>query len=308
MAKMATGLANDLASTALLATDKPVMIAPAMNVRMWEHPATKRNAETLRRDGVQFVGPVEGPMACGEFGYGRMSEPADILAAVRTHFAGGAARPLAGKRVLVTAGPTHEPIDPVRYIANRSSGKQGYAIAEAFAAAGADTTLVSGPVSLPAPGGVRLVRVETAAEMLAATQKALPADIAVFTAAVADWRVETACGQKLKKDGSGTPPPLKLAQNPDILATVAAMKKNRPCLVVGFAAETENVIENARKKRQAKGCDLIVANDVSAATGVMGGDRNTVHLVSAEGVEDWPDLDKHEVARRLVARLADRIA
>ncbi len=307
MAKMATGLANDLASTALLATDKPVMIAPAMNVRMWDHPATKRNALTLKRDGVLFVGPVEGPMACGEFGFGRMSEPADILAAVRAHFAGGG-RPLAGTRVLVTAGPTHEPIDPVRYIANRSSGKQGFAIAEAFAKAGAETTLVSGPVSIPAPQGVKFVQVETAQQMLEATQQALPADIAVFTAAVADWRVDNCAGQKLKKDGTGNPPPLKLAQNPDILATVAALKKNRPRLVVGFAAETENVVGNAQKKLKAKGCDLVVANDVSAQSGVMGGERNTVHLVSGDGVEDWPDLDKHEVARRLVETLAKRLA
>jgi phosphopantothenoylcysteine decarboxylase/phosphopantothenate--cysteine ligase len=307
LAKMAAGLANDLASTALLATDKPVMVAPAMNVRMWEHPATRRNVETLKRDGVLFAGPVEGPMACGEFGMGRLMEVADILAAVREHFGAGAARPLKGKRVIVTAGPTHEPIDPVRYIANRSSGKQGYAIAEAFAEAGADTTLVSGPVQIPDPPGVMMVRVETAGQMLDATEDALPADIAVFTAAVADWRVANAGVQKLKKDGSGTPPALKLAQNPDILATVAAMKKGRPRLVVGFAAETEDVIANARRKLDAKGCDLIVANDVSAGSGVMGGERNRVHLVTAQGVEEWPDLDKREVARRLVQRLAARL-
>jgi phosphopantothenoylcysteine decarboxylase/phosphopantothenate--cysteine ligase len=308
LAKMAAGIANDLASTALLATDKPVMAAPAMNVRMWEHPATQRNVETLKQDGVLFAGPVEGPMACGEFGMGRLTEVPEIVAAVRAHFAGAAGRPLAGKRVLVTAGPTHEPIDPVRYIANRSSGKQGYAIAEAFARAGADTTLVAGPVALSDPPGVTMVKVETAREMLAAAQAALPADIAVFTAAVADWRVANAGAQKLKKDGSATPPALALAQNPDILATVAALKTGRPRLVVGFAAETEDVIANARRKLDAKGCDLVVANDVSPASGVMGGERNRVHLVTAQGVEEWPDLDKQEVARRLVQRLADRLA
>ena len=307
LAKMAAGLANDLASTALLATDKPVMAAPAMNVRMWERPATQRNVELLKRDGVLFAGPVEGPMACGEFGMGRLMEVADILAAVRAHFEAGMARPLKGVRVIVTAGPTHEPVDPVRYIANRSSGKQGYAIAEAFAQAGAETTLVSGPVALPRPPGVTLVKVETARQMMDATHAALPADIAVFTAAVADWRVANAGDRKLKKDGTGAPPALKLAQNPDILATVAGMTAGRPRVVVGFAAETEDVAANARKKLEAKGCDLVVANDVSASTGVMGGERNRVHLVTAQGVEEWPDLDKREVARRLVQRLAARL-
>jgi phosphopantothenoylcysteine decarboxylase / phosphopantothenate---cysteine ligase len=305
MAKMATGQANDLATTALLATDKPVLIAPAMNVRMWNHPATQRNLARLRSDGVLVCGPDEGPMACGEYGPGRMSEVADIVAAVEAHFTRQAqAQALAGRRVLVTAGPTHEPIDPVRYIANRSSGKQGYAIAAAAAALGAETVLVSGPVDLAPPAGVTLVGVETALEMLKAVEAALPVDIAVFAAAVADWRAAAAQPQKIKKPTSGEAPSLPLVENPDILRQVASMTAGRPRLVVGFAAETENVVANAKAKLARKGCDLIVANDVSPGSGVMGGEENLVHLVTAQGVESWPDLPKRAVAARLMARLA----
>jgi phosphopantothenoylcysteine decarboxylase/phosphopantothenate--cysteine ligase len=305
MAKMATGQANDLATTALLATDKPVMIAPAMNVRMWNHPATQRNLARLRSDGVLVCGPDEGPMACGEYGPGRMSEVADIVAAVEAHFTRQAqAQALAGRRVLVTAGPTHEPIDPVRYIANRSSGKQGYAIAAAAAALGAETVLVSGPVDLAPPAGVTLVGVETALEMLKAVEAALPVDIAVFAAAVADWRAAAAQPQKIKKPTSGEAPSLPLVENPDILRQVASMTAGRPRLVVGFAAETENVVANAKAKLARKGCDLIVANDVNPGSGVMGGEENLVHLVTARGVESWPDLPKRAVAARLMARLA----
>lgn len=308
MAKMAHGTANDLASTALLATDKKVLIAPAMNVRMWLHPATQRNFETLLADGVDFVGPNEGDMACGEFGPGRMAEPAEILAAIESHFAelaypGGG--PLKGKRILITSGPTHEPIDPVRYLANRSSGKQGYAIAQAVARLGAETVLVSGPTNLPNPPGVTVERVETAREMLAACEAALPADIAICAAAVADWRVASDAEQKLKKQPGEQAPALMLVENPDILATLSQLKVNRPALVIGFAAETEKVIEYAVSKRQRKGCDWIVANDVSPATGVMGGDLNTVHLISREGQEDWPLLPKQAVAERLARRIAD---
>jgi phosphopantothenoylcysteine decarboxylase / phosphopantothenate---cysteine ligase len=313
MAKMAQGLANDLASTTLLATDKKILIAPAMNVRMWQHPATMRNLATLKADGVRIVGPNDGEMACGEYGPGRMAEPVEILAAIEAHFAGGAlpltgaaSRPLTGRKVLITAGPTHEPIDPVRYIANRSSGRQGYALAEAAVALGAETILVSGPVHLPIPPGAQMMPVETAAEMLKTVEAELPADIAIFAAAVADWRVASVSGQKIKKGSSGLPE-LKLAENPDILKTVAAAKGKRPKLVVGFAAETQNVIENAKAKLARKGCDLIIANDVSADKGVMGGNRNTVHLVSASGVESWPELDKQEVARRLMQDFARRI-
>jgi phosphopantothenoylcysteine decarboxylase/phosphopantothenate--cysteine ligase len=301
MARMAAGMANDLASTALLATDKPVMIAPAMNVRMWTHAATRRNLAVLEGDGVIVVGPNEGDMACGEFGPGRLAEPAEILEAIERHFGGPG--PLAGRRVLVTAGPTQEPIDPVRYIANRSSGKQGYAIAAAAAAMGAQTTLVSGPVTLPAPVGVRLVVVERAEEMLAACRQALPADAAIFAAAVADWRVTGRNDSKIKKT-AGKVPILELTENPDILRTIASLANDRPRLVVGFAAETDAVIENARAKLARKGCDWIVANDVSPATGIMGGDRNRVHLVTAEAVEDWPEMTKPEVARRLMERVA----
>jgi phosphopantothenoylcysteine decarboxylase/phosphopantothenate--cysteine ligase len=313
MAKMAAGIADDLATTLLLATDKPVLAVPAMNVRMWLHPATRRNVERLRADGVTILDPDEGAMACGEFGPGRLPEPPFIwdrmqamLAAPRQAPApgikGGA---LAGRHVLITAGPTHEPIDPVRYIANRSSGKQGYAIAEALAALGARVTLVSGPVTLPTPPGVHRVDVESAREMAAAVEAALPADIAVMVAAVADWRAETSSGQKIKKDGSG-PPTLTLAENPDILAGLAASER-RPRLLIGFAAETEQVVDHAVAKRARKNVDWIVANDVSGPKGqsVMGGDSNSVHIVTADGVESWDNLPKAQVATRLAARIAD---
>ena len=317
LAKAANGLANDLASTLLLATDKRVLAAPAMNLRMWLHPATQRNVATLRGDGMLFVGPDDGEMACGEYGPGRMAEPLAIVAAAEAALKGQTAiplpagvgvrpgandLPLKGRRVVITSGPTHEPIDPVRYIANRSSGKQGHAIARAAVAAGAEVILVSGPVSVPDPAGVSVTRVETARDMLAAVEAALPADVYIGAAAVADWRVGSAQAQKLKKGASG-PPALGLVENPDILATVARRKAGRPGLVVGFAAETNDVIAHAQQKLARKGCDLIVANDVSPATGIMGGDRNTVHLVGPKGVESWPDLPKDEVAARLVAHL-----
>lgn len=305
MAKAANGLAGDLASTTLLATDKPVLMAPAMNVRMWEHPATRRNLESLRRDGVLFVGPDEGAMACGEFGPGRMAEPAAILQAILDALTGAAARPLTGRRAIVTAGPTAEPIDPVRLITNRSSGKQGYAIAQALAALGADVTLVSGPTALPAPAGVARVAVETAREMLAACEAALPADIAVCVAAVADWRPESLGAQKIKK-GEGGPPPISLVENPDILATLSKAKA-RPALVVGFAAETNDVEAHARAKLDRKGCDWIVANDVSVQ-GTMGGDDNAVAIVFKGGIERWERAPKAEVARRLAARIAAHFA
>jgi phosphopantothenoylcysteine decarboxylase / phosphopantothenate---cysteine ligase len=308
IAKMAGGHADDLATTVLLATDKPVLIAPAMNPRMWMHAATKRNFAQLAADGVAAVGPNSGEMAeQGEAGAGRMAEPLEIVAAVETLLGQRHAGPLAGRHVLVTAGPTHEPIDPVRYIANRSSGKQGYAIARAAAAAGATVTLVAGPVAIPDPPGVKVIKVESAREMLAAAQAALPADVAVFAAAVADWRVAEAGAQKIKKTAAGAPN-LALVENPDILATIARRKSQRPRLVVGFAAETEQVIANARAKRERKGCDWIVANDVTPATGIMGGDRNTVHLITGDGVESWPDEAKDEVAARLVARIATALA
>ena len=310
LAKAAHGHANDLASTLLLATDKRVLAAPSMNLRMWLHPATARNLATLRGDGMLFVGPGDGAMACGEFGPGRMSEPLEIVAAVEAALAGDTTIPLplaqppvlAGLRVIVTSGPTHEPIDPVRYIANRSSGKQGHAIAQAAADAGASVVLVSGPVSVPDPSGVKTIHVETARQMLEAVEASLPADIFIGAAAVADWRVGAALAEKLKKGASG-PPTLGLVENPDILATVASHAR-RPRLVVGFAAETEKVIDHAQAKLARKKCDLIVANDVSPATGVMGGDANTVHLVSKSGVETWPTLPKAEVAQRLIAELA----
>jgi len=331
IAKMATGLANDLASTALLATDKRVLIAPAMNPKMWQHPATRRNMAQIEKDGVLVVGPNSGAMAeRGESGPGRMAEPAEILAAIEFALAGEAgaqqraigflgrlpggtasasgplpdslAGPLAGRHVLVTSGPTHEAIDPVRYIANRSSGKQGHAIAAAAAAAGARVTLVSGPVAIPDPVGVETIHVESAREMLAAVEAALPAQIAIFAAAVADWRVADEAPEKMKKDGSGLPP-LALIENPDILATIAHRQSGRPDLVVGFAAETQNVVAFAQAKLARKGCDLIVANDVGG-TGVMGGDANTVHLVTRDGIESWPTLAKQEVATRLVAHIA----
>ena len=305
MAKLASGLANDLASTALLATDKPVLMAPAMNVRMWNHAATQRNLKTLKRDGVLFIGPNDGDMACGEFGPGRMAEPLEIADAVQAFFAGHGGA-LAGIRALVTAGPTQEPLDPVRFIANRSSGKQGYAIADALARAGAETTLVSGPVEIAAPSGVKLLKVTTAREMLAACESALPADVAVCTAAVADWRPDIAANNKIKKEKDAAAPVLKLVENPDILATLARHAR-RPSLLIGFAAETETVVAHAQAKLAKKGCDWIVANDVSPHTGVMGGDRNTVHIVTRGAVEDWPEMDKREVGTRLAARIAQTI-
>jgi len=306
LAKLTHGLADDLASTALLATDKPVLAAPAMNVRMWQHPATQANLASLRQRGTLFVGPDEGAMACGEFGPGRMAEPAAILEAVEAFFA-PAARPLQGRRALVTSGPTYEPIDPVRFIGNRSSGKQGHAIAAALAAAGAQVTLVSGPVALPDPPGVDVRRVETAAEMLEACRASLPADVAVCAAAVADWRVAASAPQKLKK-GPGGPPALTFAENPDILATLSQPGPQRPRLVVGFAAETERVVEQATAKRLRKGCDWILANDVSPATGTFGGDSNLIHLIDARGSESWPVLSKAAVAERLAGRIAATLA
>jgi phosphopantothenoylcysteine decarboxylase/phosphopantothenate--cysteine ligase len=304
MAKMAAGHANDLASTALLATDKRVLLAPAMNVRMWLHPATQRNIALLKADGVSFIGPNDGDMACGEFGPGRMAEPEEIVAAI-TQLLAMPAGPLAGTHALVTAGPTREPIDPVRFIANRSSGKQGYAIAAALAAAGAQTTLISGPAELAPPAGPKLVRVETAREMLAACEAALPVDVAVCTAAVADWRPVIAANSKLKKRGDGNPPSLDLTENPDILAALAHHARHRPPLVIGFAAETDDLLANAQAKLARKGCDWIVANDVSEASGVMGGDNNTVHLISAKRTEDWPAMSKADVAARLTQRIAE---
>ncbi|MEQ9259542.1 MAG: bifunctional phosphopantothenoylcysteine decarboxylase/phosphopantothenate--cysteine ligase CoaBC [Roseovarius sp.] len=300
MAKMAGGFAGDLASTLLLATDTPVLLAPAMNVRMWEHAATQRNIETLKGDGIVMVGPNEGDMACGEFGPGRMAEPMEIVAAVEARLGDG---PLKGRRVLVTSGPTHEPIDPVRYIANRSSGAQGTAIARALAALGAEVVFVTGPADVAPPEGVEVVRVSSAREMLAAVEAALPADAAVFAAAVADWRVKSASEIKMKKV-QGALPVLEFEENPDILATVSARKEARPGLVVGFAAETNDVVENATAKRDRKGCDWIVANDVSAATGIMGGTENAVTLISADGAEEWPRMGKAEVAARLAAKIA----
>ena len=303
IASMAQGRADDLASTLLLATDTPVMVAPAMNVRMWEHAATQRNLATLRGDGVSLVGPNDGDMACGEFGPGRMAEPLEIVAAVEAALGRGR---LSGKRVIVTSGPTHEPIDPVRYIANRSSGAQGTAIARALAGLGAEVTFVTGPASVAPPAGVQVVQVETAQEMLQGVQAALPADAAIFAAAVADWRVEGASAQKLKKTKDGIPA-LQFAENPDILASVAHMTDGRPGLVVGFAAETENVVEHATAKRARKGCDWIVANDVSPETGIMGGAENAVTLISEAGAEDWPRMGKDDVARRLAERVADAL-
>ncbi len=303
MAKMAHGFGDDLATTALLATDKPVLIAPAMNPRMWAHPATRRNFAQLKADGIFSVGPNAGAMAeRDEFGEGRMAEPMEIFAAIEAHFSADLGL-LKGRRVLVTSGPTHEPIDPVRFIANRSSGKQGHAIAAAARAAGADVVLISGPAEVADPRGVRTLHVESAREMMAAVEENLPVDAAIFAAAVADWRVADASEQKIKKGEGGTPT-LTLVENPDILASIARHHTLRPRLVVGFAAETEQVVPHAKAKRERKGCDWIVANDVSPATGIMGGDANTVHLVTAEGVEDWPSASKGEVARKLVARIA----
>ncbi|WP_422030301.1 bifunctional phosphopantothenoylcysteine decarboxylase/phosphopantothenate--cysteine ligase CoaBC [Roseovarius sp.] len=304
MAKMATGQADDLASTLLLATDTPVLVAPAMNVRMWEHAATQRNIATLKGDGIAFVGPNDGDMACGEYGPGRMAEPLEIVAAVQARLGAG---PLAGKRVLVTSGPTHEPIDPVRYIANRSSGAQGTAIARALSGLGAEVVFVTGPADIPPPEGVEVVRVGSAREMLEATQAALPADAAIFAAAVADWRVKSASDRKLKKTKGGMPA-LEFEENPDILATVSGMQSGRPALVVGFAAETDDVIDNATAKRWRKGCDWILANDVSPATGIMGGQENAVTLITADGAEDWPRMTKAQVADRLAQKIADALA
>ena len=304
MAKMAQGLANDLASTLLLATDTPVLVAPAMNVRMWQHPATQRNIATLKGDGVTFIGPNDGDMACGEFGPGRMSEPLEIVAAVEAKLANG---PLKGKRVLITSGPTHEPIDPVRYIANRSSGAQGTALANALSALGADVVFVTGPADVAPPEGVEVIAVQTAQQMLEAVQAALPADVAIFAAAVADWRVEGASDRKLKKSKDGLPT-LSFAENPDILAHVAQLTTGRPPLVIGFAAETNDVKENATAKRKRKGCDWVVANDVSPETGIMGGSENAVSLISDAGVEDWPRMSKDNVSRKLAQRIAEAVA
>jgi len=327
MARMANGLASDLATTTLLATDKQVLVAPAMNVRMWEHAATQRNIATLQGDGILFVGPDEGDMACGEFGPGRMAEPAEIFNTIdtilseppklltrpqsrlekRQSLTYPLTGPLAGKTVLITAGPTHEPIDPVRYIANRSSGKQGYALAQAAYDLGARVILVSGPVNLPLPEGIEVLPVETARDMHDACLEELPVDIAICAAAVADWRVESPADEKMKKRGKADVPDLELAQNPDILRTIANHKTSRPALVVGFAAETQNVVENARKKLTSKGCDLIIANHVGSGSDVMGGAQNTVHIVSQAGVEDWPEMAKQQVAERLMRLLATEL-
>ena len=304
MAKMAQGLADDLASTLLLATDTPVMIAPSMNVRMWDHAATQRNLTTLQADGVHMIGPNEGEMACGEFGFGRMAEVPEILQAVTRHFEKG---PLSGRHVLVTSGPTHEPIDPVRYIANRSSGAQGTALAEALRDLGARVSFVTGPADFDVPTGVDVHRVQTAQEMLAAVQAILPVDAAVFAAAVADWRVEGAQDQKIKKQTSGELPVLNFVENPDILATVSS-HEHRPKLVIGFAAETNDVIVNATAKRLRKGCDWIVANDVTPATGIMGGANNTVTVIDANGPEGWSNMPKTEVARMLALRIAGALS
>jgi phosphopantothenoylcysteine decarboxylase/phosphopantothenate--cysteine ligase len=309
MARLAGGHADDLATAVLLATGAKILLAPAMNPLMWANRATQRNLALLVADGVALVGPNAGEMAeAGEAGTGRMAEPLEITAAVEQALAGGQAKPLAGLRVLVTSGPTHEPIDPVRYIANRSSGKQGHAIATAAAAAGATVTLISGPVTLPDPAGLTTVHVESAREMLAAVERALPVDVAVFAAAVADWRVTEAGAQKIKKTPGETAPALSLTENPDILATIARHRTRRPRLVIGFAAETENVVANAMAKRARKGCDWILANDVSPQTGIMGGDRNTIELVTADGVEPWPPQTKEAVAAMLVERMARELS
>ncbi|SHH32064.1 bifunctional phosphopantothenoylcysteine decarboxylase/phosphopantothenate--cysteine ligase CoaBC [Cognatishimia maritima] len=303
MAKMANGFADDLASTLLLATDTEVLIAPAMNVRMWLHPAMQRNIATLKQDGVAFVGPNEGDMACGEYGPGRMAEPAEIVAAIENQLAEG---PLVGRKIVVTSGPTHEPIDPVRYIANRSSGAQGTAIARTLAMLGAEVVFVTGPAEEPRPEGVHIVEVQTAQQMMEAVSAAMPADAAVFAAAVADWRVDGASGSKIKKQ-DGKIPSLSFSENPDILASVSQAKSDRPKLVVGFAAETDDVVENATKKRLRKGCDWIVANDVSPETGIMGGKENAVVLISDDGAEHWPRMSKDAVAQQLAERIANAL-
>jgi phosphopantothenoylcysteine decarboxylase/phosphopantothenate--cysteine ligase len=313
LAKMAGGHADDLASAVLMATDKPVLVAPAMNPRMWQHPATRRNVALLEADGIRFIGPETGEMAeRDEHGPGRLAEVPALVTAIEQALARPRSHrhlPLSGRHVVVTSGPTHEPIDPVRYIANRSSGKQGHAIATAAAELGARVTLVSGPVALADPAGMTTIHVQTAAEMLEAVQSAMPADIAIFTAAVADWRVANAGKEKIKKSASGKNPDLSLTENPDILRTVATQKPGlRPALVIGFAAETEKLIENARKKRTGKGADWIVGNDVGTKTGVMGKERNTIHLVTPHGVEHWPEMGKDEVAARLLARAAEYLA
>ncbi len=304
IARMAQGRADDLASTLLLATDTPVLVAPAMNVRMWQHPATHRNIKRIQADGTRLIGPDDGEMACGEFGPGRLAEPAAILAAICAMLTAG---PLSGKHIIVTSGPTHEPIDPVRYIANRSSGAQGSAIAAALRDLGASVSFVTGPASVPPPQGVTVIRVETAAQMAAAVAAALPADAAVMAAAVADWRVANASDSKMKKDGTGQAPALQFIENPDILRDTSASKQ-RPKLVIGFAAETDDVLSHAAAKLARKGCDWIVANDVSPATGIMGGAENAVTILSASGAEVWPRLPKDEVARRLAARIAEALA
>ena len=304
MAKMAQGIADDLASTLLLATDTQVLVAPAMNVRMWDHPATQRNIATLRADGLSFVGPNEGEMACGEFGPGRMSEPREIVAAIEAEFAEG---PLTGRRILVTSGPTHEPIDPVRYIANRSSGAQNTTIARALTALGAEVVFVTGPADAARPDGAAVVEVETAQQMLEAVEGVLPVDAAVFAAAVADWRVDSASESKIKKQ-AGTLPTLSFSENSDILATVSRMAKGRPDLVVGFAAETDDVVAHATAKRTRKGCDWIVANDVSPETGIMGGSENAVTLITDDGAESWPRMGKDAVAEALAARIAEELS
>jgi len=304
LAKMVHGQADDLATTALLATDRPIFAAPAMNVRMWENAATQANMAALAERGVTLLGPDEGDMACGEFGMGRMLEPEQIADALETYFADG--QRLSGRRALVTSGPTHEPIDSVRYIANRSSGKQGHAIAGALAQLGAETTLVTGPTTEPDPLGVKLIHVETAREMLSACESALPADVAICAAAVSDWRTAEAASGKIKKQADTPAPTLEMVENPDILATLSQTGNRRPGLVVGFAAETDDLIANAARKLEKKGCDWIVANDVSPATGTFGGTANSVHLITPSGVEDWPKLSKAEVGARLAARIADR--
>jgi phosphopantothenoylcysteine decarboxylase/phosphopantothenate--cysteine ligase len=305
MGKMANGQANDLATTLLLATDKRVLIAPSMNVRMWEHPATQRNAGILKKDGILFVGPTDGDMACGEYGPGRMAEPLDIVAAVEDALLNG---PLKGRHIVVTSGPTHEPIDPVRYIANRSSGAQGTAIANALASLGATVTFVTGPARADMPTGCKIIPVQTADEMLNAVEGALPADAAIFAAAVADWKVTSASNKKIKKTKSSKLPVLEFAENPDILHTVSNGAKKRPQLVVGFAAETDDVLENATAKRLRKGCDWIVANDVSPETGIMGGVENDVTLITDQGAENWPRMSKDAVANKLAEKISATLA
>ncbi len=302
MAKMAQGIGDDLATTVLLATDKDVLVAPSMNVRMWEHAATQANIATLRSRGIRFAGPTEGAMACGEFGEGRMAEPLEIVAEIETYFATSA--PLAGRRAIVTSGPTLEAIDPVRYVANRSSGKQGHAIAAALAGMGAETVLVTGPTNEAAPAGVDVQQIESAQEMYDACMGALPADIAVCAAAVADWRPALQGDSKIKKAQGTAPPSIEMVENPDILRALSAAGNQRPALVVGFAAETDNLIDNATAKLARKECDWIIANDVSPETGTFGGDTNTVHLITATGAEDWPEMQKSDVADRLAERIA----